>query len=242
MDEPGAPEPSAQHCQTPVAHGRTRMPPRMLSGVLAIVPVNAPVGAKRRLESVLSSGEREELVAVMLADVLEACRRAHMVRDILLVTPDAGLAPPDVDVLPDPGRGHAVAIALGLAQAPESGALVVMGDCPLVTADGLDRLAHAAKPVAIAPAQDGGTNALALCPADAVEPAFGLPNGAELVLERARRAGLAAALVEDGRIALDVDTPDDVQRMLELGEGTRTTAFLRRTLAVGAVSQSPGRA
>jgi 2-phospho-L-lactate guanylyltransferase len=210
--------------------------------VLAIVPVNGPAGAKRRLEPLLSWDERAELVAVMLADVLDACRRARTLRDILVVTPDTGLAPPDVDVLPDPGDGHAAAIALGLAQAPASGALVVMADCPLVTPEGLDRLAAAARPLALAPAQDGGTNALALSPADAIEPAFGVRNGAALLLERARVAGLPAEVVEDERIALDVDTPDDVRRVLELGEGTRTMAFLRRTLAAGPVAPSPGHA
>jgi 2-phospho-L-lactate/phosphoenolpyruvate guanylyltransferase len=209
--------------------------------MLAIVPVNAPLDAKRRLAAVLSADERAELVSEMLADVLAACRAARTLRDILVVTPDTALAPSDVDVLPDPGEGHGAAIALGLAQAPASGALVVMADCPLVTADALDRLARAARPIAIAPAQDGGTNALALCPADAIEPAFGVPSGARLVLERARAAGLAARILEDDRIALDVDTPEDARRVLELGDGTKTKAFLTRTLAVSAVPPSRGR-
>ena len=68
-----------------------------------------------------------------------------------------------------------------------------MADCPLVTPDGLDRLAGAARPIALAPAQDGGTNAIALCPADVIEPAFGMPHGARVVLERAREAGLRAS-------------------------------------------------
>jgi 2-phospho-L-lactate guanylyltransferase len=175
----------------------------------------------------------------MLADVLAACRQSQRIRDILVVTPETSLAPADVAVLPDPGKGHAAAIALGLAEAPESGAIVVMADCPLVTAAGLDRLALAARPVALAPAQDGGTNALALCPADAVEPAFGLANGARIVLERARAAGLAAEILADERIALDVDTAEDVRRVLELGDGTMTKAFLERTLDGRAVAPSP---
>jgi 2-phospho-L-lactate guanylyltransferase len=203
------------------------------------VPVNSPLEAKRRLERVLSRDERRELVATMLADVLAACRESRAIRDILVVTPETALAPADVDVLPDPGQGHAAAIALGLAEAPESGALVVMADCPLVTAAGLDRLALAARPIAVAPAQDGGTNALALRPADAIEPAFGLANGARIVLERARAAGLAAEILADERIALDVDTAEDVRRVLELGDGTMTKAFLERTLDGRAVAPSP---
>jgi 2-phospho-L-lactate guanylyltransferase len=206
--------------------------------ILAIVPVNSPLDAKRRLEPVLSRSERRALVATMLTDVLAACRESRAIRDILVVTPETSLAPADVDVLPDPGEGHAAAIALALAEAPESGALVVMADCPLVTGAGLDRLGLAARPIAVAPAQDGGTNALALCPADAIEPAFGVANGARVVVERARAAGVAAELVEDERIALDVDTADDVRRVLELGDGTMTKAFLERTLAFRPVAPS----
>ena len=62
-----------------------------------------------------------ELVAVMLADVLEACRGARLVRDILVVTPDTALAPPDVDVLPDPGQGHAQPSRSGSRRPPKAG-------------------------------------------------------------------------------------------------------------------------
>jgi 2-phospho-L-lactate guanylyltransferase len=194
--------------------------------LLAIVPVNTPEGAKRRLAEVLTPEQRAGLVAAMLGDVLDACRRAHAVERIVVVTPDPSLAPPDVEILADPGRGHAEAIALALATAPADGALVVMADCPLSTPEALDHLAAGARPVALAPAQDGGTNALAMRPANAVAPAFGLRDGAALIVERARRAGFEATVLDDPGLALDVDTPEDLQRVLELGHGTRTHRFL----------------
>lgn len=194
--------------------------------MLAIVPVNAPSDAKRRLATLLSAEGRAGLVVAMLEDVLEACRRARSIDRMLVVTPDPGLAPPDVEVLLDPGLGHAQAVALALALAGPDGALVVMADCPLIRAETLDALAAAARPVALCLAQDGGTNALALRPADAIEPAFGLRNGAALTVERARAAGFEAAVIDDLRLALDVDTPEDLERVRELGEGTRTHVFL----------------
>jgi 2-phospho-L-lactate guanylyltransferase len=196
--------------------------------LLAIVPVNAPEGAKQRLAEVLSPEQRAGLVAAMLGDVVDACRRAHAVERIVVVTPDPSLAPPDVEILADPGRGHAEAIALALAEAPADGALVVMADCPLATPEALDRLTAGARPVALAPAQDGGTNALAMRPANAVSPAFGLRDGAALIVDRARRAGVEATVLDDPGLALDVDTPEDLQRVLELGRGTRTHRFLSR--------------
>jgi 2-phospho-L-lactate guanylyltransferase len=194
--------------------------------VLAIVPVNAPHGAKQRLAPFLGEKQRTELLIAMLEDVLAACREASAIERTLVVTPEPALAPPDVNVLADPGRGHAAAIALALRQAPADGALVVMADCPLVRPQSLDRLAEAAQPVALVPAQDGGTNALALRPPDAIPPAFGIRNGAALVVERARAAGFEAAVVDDPALALDVDTLEDLERVLELGEGTRTQRFL----------------
>jgi 2-phospho-L-lactate guanylyltransferase len=167
----------------------------------------------------------------MLEDVLEACRRAIMVRGILVVTPDRAAAPPGVDILKDPGDGHCRAIELALGRTGGEGALIVMADCPLVQPEALDRLVEAARPVALGPAQDGGTNALAMRGAVVVPLAFGLPDGARVMADRARAAGLEPAIIEDPTIALDVDTPEDLRRVLELGDGTRTHAFLSRTIA-----------
>lgn len=194
--------------------------------MLAIVPVDAPAGAKRRLASVLSEAQRAGLVAAMLEDVLTACRRAISVERTVVVTPDTGVAPAGVETLRDPGRGHAAAIELALGLAPADGALIVMADCPLVRPETLDRLADAARPVALSPAQDGGVNALALRPAGAIAPAFGIANGAALTLERARLAGFEPVVIDDLGLALDVDTAEDLERILELGDGTRTHAFL----------------
>jgi 2-phospho-L-lactate guanylyltransferase len=200
--------------------------------VLAIVPVNAPQAAKRRLEPVLSAEERAELVVLMLQDVVAACRAARRIRGVLVVTPEPSVVPPDVDALPDPGTGHAAAIDLALGHAPSDGALVVMADCPLVLPETLDRLAESARPVALAPARDGGTNALALRPPNAIEPRFGVTDGAKVLIERARRDGIEPVVIEDARLAADVDTPEDLRRVLELGEGTRSKAFLERIFSI----------
>jgi 2-phospho-L-lactate/phosphoenolpyruvate guanylyltransferase len=195
--------------------------------LLAIVPVNSPSSAKRRLEPLLSAEQRAELVRAMLADVVRACLGAQSVHGILVVTPEPDLAPPGMDVILDPGVGHAHAVKLGLADPRAApGALVVMGDCPLVRAETLDALAEAARPVALCPAQDGGTNALAMRPADAIEPAFGVASGAAVTVERARRLGYEAAVLDDPLIALDIDAPEDIRRVLDLGGGSRTQMFL----------------
>lgn len=194
--------------------------------MLAIVPVGPLEGAKTRLSPLFAPEARAGLVIAMLEDVLEACRGARSVERTLVVTADPALARPGCEVLTDLGRGHAAAIQLALGEATADGALVVMADCPLARPETLDQLAEAAQPVALTPAQDGGVNALALRPADAITPAFGIPNGAALIVKRARAAGFEPVVIDDPRLALDVDTPEDLERILELGEGTRTHAFL----------------
>jgi len=135
---------------------------------------------------------------------------------VLVVTPDPGLAP-GRDVLEDPGVGHGFAVALALRdERARAGALVVMADCPLVTAASLDALIVAARPLALAPARDGGMNALAIADPALVEPAFGEPGSARVTIARARAAGLEPALLDDAGLAFDVDRPEDLERVLPL--------------------------
>jgi 2-phospho-L-lactate guanylyltransferase len=181
--------------------------------VLAVVPVKGREGAKTRLAPLLEPEERTRLVLDMLERVLAACARARAITGTLLVTPEPSFAPAGVEILRDAGTGHADAIALALADnRARAGVLVVMADCPLVRAESLDALADAAAPLALAPSRDGGVNALALRPLDGFVPPFGVP--VEDTLTAARRAGLAAAVLDDPLLALDIDRPEDYEAML----------------------------
>ena len=181
--------------------------------MLAIVPVKGLDGAKTRLAPVLSPAARRRLVLEMLGRVLAACHASAAITRTLLVTPDPKLAPAGVEVFADGGTGHADALAAALADPrAEGGALVVMADCPLATGESLDRLAAAARPLALAPSRDGGVNALALQPVNGFRPPFGVP--ANVTLARARRAGIATAVLDDPLLALDVDRPEDYELLL----------------------------
>jgi 2-phospho-L-lactate guanylyltransferase len=187
--------------------------------VLAIVPVKGLEDAKSRLAPLLGPDERAALVGRMLADVLAACEGSEAVVRTLVVTPEPGVmpVPAGVELLADAGEGHAAAVALALAD-PRSreGALVVMADCALATPEALDRLAAAARPVALAPALNGGLNALAVRDPEAFEPVFGLPRGAELTVARARAAGLEPAVLDIPELAFDVDEPGDLRRITQV--------------------------
>jgi 2-phospho-L-lactate/phosphoenolpyruvate guanylyltransferase len=180
--------------------------------VLAIVPFKGRDGAKTRLSGVLDADERASLALELLERVIAACERADSIRGTLLVSPNPSGLPGELDVLVDPGTGHADAIELALDDRRASGGvLVVMADCPLVDADALDELAEAARPLALVPSEDGGVNALALREPNGFRPRFGLP--AERMVAAAKAAGLAPALHQDPRLAFDVDVPADLARL-----------------------------
>ena len=181
--------------------------------MLAVVPVKGRDGAKTRLAPLLQPEERSRLVLDMLERVLEACAGARSITGTLLVTPDPGFAPGRVELLRDAGTGHADAIALALRdERARVGVLVVMADCPLVRPESIDALAAAASPLALAPARDGGVNALALRTVNGFVPPFGVP--VEETLGAARAAGLEPVVVDDALLALDVDRPEDYEAML----------------------------
>ena len=191
--------------------------PRMTTAVL--IGLKHLDEAKTRLAPELSSEERRALMRRMLTTVVAAATEAQL-GTVTLVSSDPGAA----GLAAQLGIGHqddgALAWNLGLVHAlgaldPQPGSVLYLaGDLPLVTAAELVALRDAvpARGVAVARAHDGGTNALWVTPAGALEPSFGEPGSAQVHLQRASKAGLEAVLVDLPGLALDVDTPQDARR------------------------------
>jgi 2-phospho-L-lactate guanylyltransferase len=195
----------------------------------AILPVKRFGAAKQRLLDVLDRPQRAAIVRAMLADVLAAVGRARGIERIIVVTGEGRaerialraaqrLVTP-IEVLRDPGdQGHSEAATLGVIRARALGArcvAVVPGDCPLLDADQLDAAVERMRErrVSVVPDRHGtGTNGLIMAPPDAISPAFG-PESRERHLDRARRAGYEAVADELSSLALDLDTPDDLQEL-----------------------------
>jgi 2-phospho-L-lactate/phosphoenolpyruvate guanylyltransferase len=187
----------------------------------AIVPVKRFAEAKRRLAGGLDDERRIALVAAMLEDTLAAIAAVRSLERTIVVTGDPHAqeivaAIGGVEVLPDPAdEGHVVAAQAGVARAEVAGAdcvLLLPGDCPLLEPKEIDSLLTGVPGsyVAIVPDRHGsGTNALALAPPDAVEPAFG-EGSRERHVAAARAAGVPYAVEELPSLALDLDTPADV--------------------------------
>jgi 2-phospho-L-lactate guanylyltransferase len=207
----------------------------LLVDTWAVVVARTGLSAKTRLTSVLPRGEdRAQLARAMLADVLAACSEAGL-RGSLVVTDTAagwstawnwGARP-----LLDPLAGLNAAVSSGLLTARRMGArtaLVLPGDVPLVAASDLRDLLAAAgsaeRALVVVPDHTGdGTNALVTRPPGLVTPVFG-PASAAAHLAQLRGAVRYAC----SSLALDIDTPDELARLLELD--TRGAVATRRAL------------
>lgn len=214
-------------------------------GTLAILPIKSFDGAKQRLGRDLAAGPRRALAEAMFADVVVALRRCRSVDRILVVSAEASAqqlaAGHGVGVLDEPDRGHNAAASAGIRVAldtDEARALLVPGDCPLLDPNELDRLiAHPARgrSALIVPDRHGtGTNALLLTPPDSLEPAFG-PGSCERHVANAKAAGTTPEVVGVPTLALDVDTPEDLDALQAAlserhGGAAHTRGMLRQLL------------
>jgi 2-phospho-L-lactate guanylyltransferase len=191
----------------------------------AVLPIKSFEDAKQRLAAGLSEGPRRALSEAMFSDVLTALRRASSVTQVVVVSSSRHAqriaGGHGASVIEDGAHGHSEAATLGVDYALEAGAdrvLLVPGDCPLIDPAEIDELlAHAASPKSalIVPDRHGtGTNALLVTPPDGLAPAFG-PDSCARHLELAQARGTAAEIVVVRSLALDIDTPEDLDLLRE---------------------------
>lgn len=189
----------------------------------AILPVKTFAQAKRRLRFDLAANDRRALVEAMFADALVALGRVGALERVIVVSADhvgqriaAGYG---ANVVEDDERGHNTAATRGIRFALEQGierALLVPGDCPMLTPGDIEALlAHSSdeRTALIVPDRHGtGTNALLLTPPDVLAPSFG-PDSRRRHVGDAQRNGVPAEVVELESLALDIDTPDDLEAL-----------------------------
>jgi 2-phospho-L-lactate guanylyltransferase len=203
-----------------------------------LIPVKNLSAAKQRLAAVLDQPARTELAQAMLHDVVATIAAWPRRLACALVTSDPfaiELARQnDFEIIPDPanpGETGAIEMAtrLCVARGIES-TLVIPADIPLIQASELDQiLAYApAEGSVLAPAADGrGTNAAFRRPANLFPLRFG-NDSFKPHLTAARATGKKCVVLQLPSIAIDVDNPEDLQRILEHPGETRTHSLLRR--------------
>jgi 2-phospho-L-lactate guanylyltransferase len=221
---------------------------------LAVLPVKRFQLAKQRLSASLSPEFRHALAEAMVADVLVALAACPEIEATLVITNEPAVATlahlHGAESTPDPHEsGQSAAAAVGLARAVADGferALLVPGDCPAIDPAELSGLLGEGRPgktVVIVPDRHGlGTNALLLCPPNALAPTFG-PGSCRRHQERAAAAGAACRVAQVPSLALDVDTPRDLEVLreaLEIRSGH--AALTRRVLEGDEPAPTPGTA
>lgn len=191
------------------------------------------VEAKQRLTPLLSHQERAQLAWTMLRDVSRALMACQDADRIVVVTSDQGVM--------RYARGLGWDVVAERAQVSESqsvdfacstlraqGARAVLripADIPLVQPEDVDALLNlelASPAAALVPSRDGtGTNALLRLPPDLFPSRFGT-DSFRLHQDEAQAAGVPLTVLDNPRIALDVDEADDLVCFWKLGRQTRT--------------------
>lgn len=206
-----------------------------MSAFWIIVPVKDTSQSKQRLGELLSQDQRRRLAHVMLEDVLEAIAPLRDRTPCVLVTVDPfAIACADrygMRTIDDGAHdGHTGAVDGGRHRLTTEGArgmLTMPGDIPLLTSAEITGVLDAherSRGFTIVPAGDKkGSNAVACSPPLAVPLRFG-DNSYYPHLEAARKAGIEPVVKEFPGIATDVDTPEDVQRLLRRDPNARARA------------------
>jgi 2-phospho-L-lactate/phosphoenolpyruvate guanylyltransferase len=203
-----------------------------------LIPVKNLSAAKQRLASVLDQPSRTELAQAMVHDVVAAIAGWARRPACALVSSDpfaielAGEY--GFKVIPDPenpGETGAIEMATQLCVSRgEQSTLVVPADIPLIQASELDQIMAKApsEGTVLAPAADGrGTNAAYRCPANLFPLRFG-NDSFKPHLAAAQAIGKPCIVLQLPGIALDVDNPEDLQRLVLHSGETRSQSLLRQ--------------
>ena len=176
--------------------------------MIVVLPVKRFTAAKSRLGQ---SALRERLTPAMVEDVM----RAVSSLDVIVVSGESSIGSLTAELgfeqIEDPDQGHVAAADRGVARAMERGAdcvALIAGDCPLI--DPADLRPGSAAVVVFADRHGAGTNGLILSPPDAITPAFGAGSRARHQA-LADAAGLRCEVREASSLAIDADTPEDIE-------------------------------
>jgi len=203
--------------------------------LVILIPVKEPAQAKHRLAPLLTPFEREQIAWAMLEDVTRALRR--IASPVVTVTNSSRVAERAAGAgwrvmleAEQVSESHSVdAASRQLSREGIDAVLRLPGDLPLVETGDVEELIGAAVPrrsALMVPSWDlGGTNALLRTPPDIFPSRFG-PDSLRLHTAEALRTRAYVRIIQNHRIALDLDEPGDITRFMEQPSDTETWRFL----------------
>jgi 2-phospho-L-lactate guanylyltransferase len=203
-----------------------------------ILPVKRLDAAKSRLDAYFDLPQRRELARAMVEDALDLCSDAPFLRWHVL-TADAtarslarerGLE--TIEDPPEAGLNAALRHAIDRLRGAES-VTIIPADAPLATPSELQDILDtgSTSDVVVVPAdRDAGTNGLFLSPPDLTEPRFG-ESSFRAYVKWAEEAQVRCSILPLDGFSLDVDTIEDVEKVVaEASSETRTVRLLRRLM------------
>lgn len=212
----------------------------------ALIPMKELSQAKMRLADVLERRQRAELALAMLTDVITACIDSGCFELVAVCSNDSEVfwharelgAKPIAEPATLQKTAGVQALNQGLTFAQRylgrriavSELVILPADIPLVRFEDVIEIvgelqATDASRAVIVRARDGGTNALALRPPEAIAMNFG-PNSADAHRAAAEAAGIDVVELANERAAFDVDSPEDVDALASMPAGAATQGWL----------------
>ena len=205
---------------------------------MILIPVKSLAQAKQRLASVLTQPARTELAQAMLLDVLEALNEWVDRPAVSIVTSDSfalELARQfSFETIADTTNRSETDAIEGATRVCESrgidSTLVIPGDVPLIQSWELRKVLEAApiEGTVLVPAADGrGTNAAFRRPSGLFPLRFG-NDSFKPHLAAAGATGKPCVVLSLAGIALDIDSPSDLQQLAATPGETRSQQLARR--------------
>jgi len=203
--------------------------------LVILIPVKDPARAKHRLAPLLTSVERERIAWAMFQDVARALH--GIAAQIATVTNSARVAGWAAGMgwrVMHEARQVSESFSVDAASRQLAGegidaVLRLPGDLPLIQSGDVEKLIGCALPPGSAlmvPSWDlGGTNALLRTPPDLFPSRFG-PDSLVLHMGEALNARARVKIIQNPRIALDLDEPGDIARFMEQESETETRHLL----------------
>jgi 2-phospho-L-lactate guanylyltransferase len=190
-----------------------------MKGTWAIIPAKSLLRGKSRLRPVLADDERAQFARRLFEHVLGVARTCRL-GGVLVATDGDDVAElaraRGAQVVRDGGDERlSKVVDRALAEVARRGAdaaVVLMADLPWVQPADISALLAALDDHDVAVVRDHlgrHTNALAVAPPGAIATCFGRDDSFAAHCDAALGAGLRLAIVENERVAFDVDGPED---------------------------------
>jgi 2-phospho-L-lactate guanylyltransferase len=208
-----------------------------LKSLAILIPVKSRE-AKSRLSKELTSSERRELTVLMLKDLLDVFKRAKLIQDCFVVSPDEevlsiGHRSGAGTIREEKDMGVNAAVAIGIGGTESENVLVVPSDLPFLMPSDIRRilsLKSAGLKVVMTPSMGfDGTNALIFPRKTPIVLSYDR-NSFWAHLESAGSAKLSAGIYSGRGVMFDVDSPEDFLALARSRVKRRSVAFAKKVL------------